>query len=189
MLMGMASQRSLGRTVLSLVLSWLFAMAIVGCATDGELTGRPARADPEGQIGAIHLVEDLRAATGVKTIVAAYGFTANGVTPSVARVVYGAGTSPRNEGGDFRLMLVDAGGETLSHYTIRNPRRLLVERKGLIEEDEVFYVAVFPFSARAAQVRVLDRRGKTLAVTEVGSMVRDFCVLASNDEDCADVLP
>jgi len=86
-------------------------------------------------------------------------------------------------------MLVDVGGETLGQYTIRNPRRLLVERKGLIEEEEVFYVAVFPFSARAAQVRVLDRRGKALAITEVSPVIQDFCLVAKHDEDCADLAP
>jgi hypothetical protein len=170
------------------VLSLLLSLAAVGCAPfTEEIHGRSANADPEGQIGPIHMVDDLRATTGVKSLVAAYGFTASGVTPSVARVVYGAGSTPRSEGTDFRLMLVDAAGQTLSQYTIRNPRRLLVERKGLIEEDEVFYVAQFPFTARAAQVRVLDRRGKALATTEVGPVVRDFCALAKNDEDCAEL--
>ena len=173
----------------AVVLSLLLSLAAIGCASFKEdIHGRSANADPEGQIGPIHLVGDLRATTGVKTLVAAYGFTPSGVTPSVAQVVYGAGSTPRSEGSDFRLLLVDAAGQTLSQYTIRNPRRLLVERKGLIEEEEVFYVAQFPFSARAAQVRVLDRRGKALATTEVATVVRDFCALVKNDEDCANVM-
>ena len=178
-----------GTAVAARVVASLLLLSCGACATSEEISGRAAHADPEGQIGAIHLVEDLRATTGIKTLVAAYGFTATGVTSSVARVVYGAGTSPASEGSDFRVVLVSDAGETMAQYMIRNPRRLLVERKGVIEEEEVYYVVRFPFSVRAAQVRVLDRRGKMLASTDVGSVIREFCVTAHHDEDCATLGP
>jgi hypothetical protein len=159
------------------------ALMLAGCVTD-EVRERPASAEEDGLVGTIRLVVELRELPEEKTLVAAYRFAANTVEPIEARVVPGAGGMPRTESGDFRIVLLDRDGQALREYGIRNPRRLLVERHGMIETPEALYVARFGFDARAREIRVLDRKRKILATTDLLPAMREFCTTATADEDC-----
>jgi hypothetical protein len=170
--------------MLALRLSFLLLpLMITGCATP-ELTERPAAADEDGLIGTVRLVGELNEAPEDRTLVAAYRFAPNVVESIAAYVVPGAGGLPRSEFGDFRIALVGLNGEIIGEYGIRNPRRLLVERHGMIEIPEALYVARFPFDLRAREVRILDRKGKVLATTDLQPALREFCRSAAGDEVC-----
>ena len=145
---------------------------------------KPASAPTRGQVGNITLVESTAQVGGDKVIVATYLFRAMAVEPKEAMVAFGSSKIPRSEAKDYQVILVDHQGNVLAQYGIWNPRKLVVEKQGLVENPEATYSARFPFDARAKEVRVLDSQGVLVAKTEVGSVIREFCAKLKHDKDC-----
>jgi hypothetical protein len=161
----------------------LLVLLAAGCAT--KPSEQPAAMPNAGPVGGILLVRDLSEGQGRKVIVASYVFRAGGVQAKDAVVAFGDGRTPRSEGADYRIRLVDASGAALSEYAIGDPRKVVVEKKGLVEIAQATYAARFAFDARARQIQVTDRQGNLLALMDVGPAIRAFCAKAPKDADCA----
>jgi hypothetical protein len=164
------------------IVTWISAaLVVVGCASlDGK--GRRKVVAEADLVGTIRLAEELGERAEDKTFVAAYRFAANMIESVDVQIAPGDGGVPRNESGDFRVALVDEEGKILGEYGIRNPRKLLIERQGMVEVPETLYVARFPFDVDAREIHILDRRGKVLAVTDLLPAFRRFCTGPGSDD-------
>ena len=162
--------------------------ALAGCGSLGQLLERHESLE-SGQVGGVWLADDATTTARDKLVVASYRFTANRIDVLESRLIPGAAKVPRSDGGDFRVVLTTTEGEILAQYAIRNPRKVVVEHKGLIETAEALYVARFPFNRRAEEIRILDRRGRPIATTSLSQAVQQFCLRAKEDEDCRRLQP
>ena len=165
------------------VVSAAVLVLVAGCAAPPK--EQPVAAPQSGPVGGILLVRDPSQGQGPKVIVASYVFRAGSVQAQPALVAFGAARPPRSDGQDFRVRLVDAAGAALSEAGFFNPRRVVVERQGLVEVPEATYAARFAFDARASQAQVLDAQGNVLASSDVAGAIRAFCAKTQKDPDCA----
>ena len=173
----------------SLALGLLFAAACAGCATGAGPQGMKdtsTATPPRGQVANIMLVDRPDQAQAEKVILATFLFTAAAVQPKEAMVTFGPARTPRSEAGDYRLRLIDQQNRVLSEYAIWDPRKVVVERQGLVENPTGTYTAHFPMNARAKAVQVLDKQGNLVATAEIGSVIREFCRRTKQDRDCED---
>jgi hypothetical protein len=167
-----------------IALAWATLAIVAACARQSK--ENPPGAGPVGQVGGIQLVGDTGRGAGEKVLVATYRFDSTGVRPGEAIVAYGSGRLPRSEGGAYRLQLVDAQGTALAEYSIGDPRRVVVEHQGVVQNSQGIYAARFPFHPRAREIRVLDQGGAILARTDVAAVIREFCDRLPQDKDCVE---
>lgn len=146
---------------------------------------------PTGQQGSILLLEKGDQALPVEQVfVAAFQFTEEKIEPQELLVVPGSGNIPYSQKCDFQFELVDVEEKLLARYGIWNPRLLIAdegEKTGFVEVPTATFVARFPFSANAKEIRVIDATGKMVASIDVRSAIESFCTKQRNHPDCRPV--
>ena len=143
---------------------------------------------PIGQQGNILLVEKPSQALPMQHVfVAAFQFKKNEIEAQELLIVPGIGKIPYSQKCDFQFELVDMRKETLARYGIWNPRRLIADEhkdKGFEIVPTATFVARFPFTAKAMEIRVLNAKNKPLASKDVHRAIKKFCGMHKDHPDC-----
>ena len=158
-------------------------LMVAGCAQAGR-GERLATADSPGTVGNIRVGVDGGRAEARKVVLVAFRFSSEGIEAQEVRVAHGSTSRPHADRHDFRLALVDAQQRRLEEYDIWDPRRVAVEKQGLVQMTEMRYIARWPFHADAWEAWVLDRNGKPLASVLVRPTIESFCAEQRQDTDC-----
>jgi len=165
-------------------LAALLPILLVGCAATGRVQEKPAEAPRTGQVGNIMLVDNTARTSGDKVIVAVFHFAPDRVYSREVIATFGPNRPARTDARDYVFQLVDRQGRVITEYGIWNPRKVVVEKQGVVETPEATYAARFPFDSRAREVRLLDSSGNVVATTQVSSVVSEFCARLKQDKDC-----
>ena len=143
---------------------------------------------PSGQVGSILLVDDPSKELPMRQVfVAAFQFKGDEVEAQELLIVPGTGKIPYSPKCDFQFELVDMEGNLLAIYGIWNPRLLIAdedEKTGFVEVPTAKYVARFPFTAKAKEIRVRDAQNKVVASKDVRSAIMAFCDKYSDHPEC-----
>lgn len=165
----------------------LTVIACAGRQTEPREPG-PVGAGESGMVGGIQLVRDPVLTGGGKVVVASYRFAADGVQAREAIVAFGATNTPRTDTTEFTFQLLGAQDRVLAQFGTLDPRRVVVEQEGLVQQPEVIYAARFPFNPDARAIRVLNNQGVELARTDLVAVIREFCAPLEQDRECVAAL-
>jgi hypothetical protein len=182
-------------------LSLLLAMLVVSC---GGLQPKPEpkcvsqnnleKKDhaPIGQQGSILLVDEPSQAQPMQQVfVAAFQFKGDTVEAQELRIVAGTGKIPYSQKCDFQFELVDVEENLLAKYGIWDPRILIAdedEKTGFVEVPTATFVARFPFTANAKEIRVLNAQNKIVAGKDVRAAIKEFCGKHKGHPACRSVM-
>jgi hypothetical protein len=170
----------------------LLAGAVVTSAcAGGQRQSRepgPVGAGETGMVGGIQIVRDPALTGGGKVIVASFRFTAAGVEPREAIVAFGATNTPRTDTTEFTFQLLGAQDRVLAQFGTLDPRKVVVERQGVVQQPEAIYAARFPFNPGARSLRVLNSQRAEVARTELTAVIREFCTPLRQDRECSEAL-
>jgi hypothetical protein len=143
-------------------------------------------------MGSILLVDDPSQAQPMRQVfVAAFKFKGDEVEAQELRVVPGTGKIPYSQKCDFQFELVDVEENLLARYGIRNPRILIAdedEKTAFVEVPTGTFVARFPFTANAREIRVLNAKKKIVASKDVRSAIKAFCEKHRDHPACRPVM-
>lgn len=126
-----------------------------------------------------------------KVIIGTFLFSGTKVKGVETIVLFGTGVPPISERCDFSFELVDSQKGVLARYGIWDPRIQVVEegeKKGVVEVQEASYSAVFPFSVKAKEVRVLDAGENIVATTDISLAIKKFCKEQKKDQECEQLM-
>jgi hypothetical protein len=181
----------------SFCLSMLLALLIVGC---GGLQPKPepkcvsqnnievSYPAPIGQQGSILLVDEPRYAQPLQQVfVLEFRFKGEKVEARELLVVPGTGKIPISQKCDFQFELVDGENRLLARYGIWDPRILIAdedEKTGFVKVPDATFVARFPFTAKAKEIRVLNAEKKVVAGKDVRAAIEKFCSIFKDHPDC-----
>lgn len=175
----------------------LLAMLVVGCAwwqpkevakciSQNNIEKKDLY--PIGQQGSIQLVDDRRQTQPMQQeFVAAFQFKGENIEAQELLIVPGTGKIPHSQKCDFRFELIDVEENLLARYGIWNPRILIAdedEKKGFVEVSIATFVARFPFTARAKEIRVLNAENKIVVSKDVRAAIKEFCGENKNHPEC-----
>jgi hypothetical protein len=180
-------RRPLLRALLLLLLA--SCVACSGPSAKGRPPGALGKVRTDGQagprVGNIALVEDIHEDGQAKVIVGAFVFGRDDVTPAAVNIDFGSAPMVPSDARELTVDLIDERGGVLAVHGFRNPRKVVVERQGLVEQPTVLYAVRFPFSRRATAMRVFDGGGRLLATLEVQHAIELFCRSRRQDAGCS----
>ena len=179
-------------------LTILLVMIVIGCTSLGSKKVTTCFSQnniemkdkyPIGQLGSILLVDDPGQAQPMQQVfVAAFQFTEDKVEAQEVRIVPGTGKIPYSQKCDFQFELVDVEEKLLARYGIWNPRLLIAdedEKTAFVEVPKVTFVARFPFTTNAKEIRVLNAQDKIVAGKDVRSAIKAFCEKHKDHPACS----
>lgn len=147
---------------------------------------------PIGQQGSILLVDEPSQAQPMQQLfVAEFQFKGEKVEAQELRIVAGTGNIPYSQKCDFQFELVDVEENLLAKYGIWDPRILIAdedEKAGFVEVPTATFVARFPFTANAKEIRVLNAQNKIVASKDVRAAIKKFCEKHMDHPDCRSVM-
>lgn len=182
----------------SCALTLLFVMLVVSCAglqtkkiTTCVSQNNLANDDqtPIGQMGSILLVDNPGQARPMQQVfVAEFQFIGYKVESQELRIVPGTGKVPHSQKCDFQFEMVDGEENLLARYGIWDPRIVIADegkKRGLVEVPSATFVARFPFTAKAKEIRVLNAQNKIVAGKDVRAAIKEFCGKQKDHPACS----
>jgi hypothetical protein len=143
---------------------------------------------PIGQQGSILLVDEPSKAQPMQQLfVAAFQFKGEKVEAQELRVIPGTGKIPYSQKCDFQFEMVDAEGNLLAKYGIWDPRILIAdedEKEAFVKVPVATFVARFPFTAKAKEIRVVNDKNKIVGSKDVRAAIKKFCEKNKKHPSC-----
>lgn len=145
---------------------------------------QPRASAPSGWFGNVVLGGETAGFDARKLIVVSFRVAEGSAEVADTTLAYGQLPSLPAASRDYEVVLVGNDGRTLMTRAAPDPRRAIVERRGVTVLDRGLLSVRFAFNLGAARVELRDGEGRRLANADLAGAIESFCRRNSDDPDC-----